>query len=414
MSQQATSGNDNTDFHTELGIPLLTIPNAKEACKLTWKAGQIPCLVGVAGIGKSEALKQCAKELSIAEGVTYGCRSLFAPLLPPEKIQGLPFRSQENPNTVKTLIDEELWNTVHAHEQGVLIIDEINRADDDTLKALFVLMSERRTGIFELPPGWVLACAMNPTGADYKVNDITSDPAMRRRLVFLGMQPDTKIWLDYAIKAGFHPAVINFISATPDLLLDTRTRAAGKVYANPAGWEKVSKYLYSAGEEQRTDSWYSILKYATGGTVGTNTASEFVDFVKDEDLLMLPIDVIEHYAKPSSKISEKVGLALEGKGDAASRHDKVVALIRGVAIQILSAQPALDSSLSGNFSAFFNDLPEELRQLFSSEVTTRAESGTEADRKYLAAFTKHMGRNRIFIKATKELLQGHKEIQKKT
>jgi len=395
-----------------MGIPLLTIPNAKEACKLAWAAGQIPCLVGVAGIGKSEALKQCAKELSEEKGVSYAHRALFAPLMPPEKIQGLPFRCKENPNVVKTLIDEELWDTVHGSSHGILILDEINRADDDTLKALFVLMSERRTGIFELPEGWALACAMNPQGSEYKVNDITSDPAMRRRLVFIGIQPDAKIWLDYAISEKFHPSVINFVSATPDLLLDVKTREAGRVYANPAGWEKVSKYLVAAetSSEKKTDSWYNVLKYTIAGTIGTNCAAEFVDYIRDEDLLMIPAEVLGHYAKPGSKISHKVGKALDGEGGV-GRHDKLMNLIRGVAIHLMSSKPDINEQLTTNFGAFFSDLPEEMRQMFASEMVSRKDGGTPEEKRYYDSFTMRMRNNHQYKNAIKELLTNDKHFK---
>jgi hypothetical protein len=332
--------------------------------------------------------------------------------MPPEKIQGLPFRCKEDPNVVRTLIDKELWDTVHGTESGVLVIDEINRADDDTLKALFVLMSERRTGIFEIPKGWHIACAMNPVGSDYKVNDITSDPAMRRRLVFIGIQPDTKVWLDYAVSAKFHPSVINFVGASPDLLLDVKTRAAGKVYANPAGWEKVSRYLYAAeaGDKPRTDSYYNIIKYAIAGTIGINAAGEFVDYIKDEDLLMIPADVLEHYTHPESRIAAKVAKALSNSGGT-SRHDKLMNLIRGVAIHLMSSKPAISKELSDNFAAFFADLPEEMRQMFASEMVERRDAGTEEDKSYYDSFARKMASSRKYMSAVVDLINTPKHFQ---
>jgi hypothetical protein len=313
---------------------------------------------------------------------------------------------------VQTLVDSELWDAVHGHEKGLLVIDEINRADDDTIKAVFVLLSERRTGTFQIPDGWFLACAMNPAGEDYKVNDISSDPAMRRRMVFLGIQVDVQAWLDYAMSAGYSQSVINFISANPDMLLDEKTRDAGRQYANPAGWEKVSRYLEAAGAPPSDSSspWYSTLRHVIGGSIGTAASGDFVDFVRDSDLVMLPSDVINHYAEESSAISERVGLALATGPGSVTRHDKVVNLVRGVSMLLMGAKPDLLVPLRKNFGQFFVDLPEELRQLLMSELTERA-AASKSDEKYLRDFTLHVNADDNFLVGTKELMGGHKEMR---
>lgn len=372
---------------------MVTIPGAKKAIKLAWEAGQIPALIGAAGIGKTQTIEQCLKELESESpgSEPWGFRSFYTPLTPPEKFQGLAFRSRHNPDTVQTLIDEELAETLSSAKQGVILIDELNRADDDTLKAIFVLLSERRTGSFELPAGWRIACAMNPSGGDYKVNEVFTDPAMRRRLCYIGLRADVQAWVTYARSANFHSSVIDFVVANPEMLLDEKTRDVGKQYANPAGWEKVSDQLKAmafADPEFTGDPVHYVPKdsedlycfrQVMGGTVGTNMAGEFVEFIKDAGEVMLPTDVLNHYAEPESEISIKVARSLGAvEGAESARHDKVVALIKGVVVAMFSTMPEPTDTLARNFGQFTLDLPEEMRSLLNTEVQAASEKSTEA------------------------------------
>jgi len=68
-------------------------------------------------------------------------------------------------------------------DHGILFLDEINRAQDDVLQAVFQLVLDRRIGSYVLPTGWHIVCAGNFMEG-YMTNGFT-DPAFLDRFAHL-------------------------------------------------------------------------------------------------------------------------------------------------------------------------------------------------------------------------------------
>jgi len=382
------SGNEVTPFWEELGVPLVTLPVAKKAILSCFRSGTIPCIVGNAGIGKTELLKQIAQEYN------WGYFDWYTQLCQAEDIIGLPFRDPANSNVFKNLVDAALWEAVTKHEEGILVFEEVNRASQPTSSAVFAFMDKKGAGSFALPAGWKIAIAQNPSGGEYSVNDLEKDHAFRRRVTWLAVREDLRAWLDYATKAKFHPLVVNYVKANPTHLLDATARASGKTYANPASWEKVSKALTSmetAGLEIGKN--LTVLHVQFSGDIGIGIADLFVEFVQDDSLILSPTEVIESYSDKKSNISKRVTRALnEG------HVDKITTLIGNLVRELLVYKPTPTPELASNIGKFFLDLPDQLRGTLFNEFT---KSQGDDDEEYVKALNYRLALDTHYTKAVR-------------
>ena len=83
---------------------------------------------------------------------------------------------------------------------GILLLDDINRADDRILRGLMQLLQNFELFSWTLPPKWQIVATANPEGGDYSVTPM--DDAMLTRLVHLTMVFDPKTWAQWAESAG--------------------------------------------------------------------------------------------------------------------------------------------------------------------------------------------------------------------
>jgi hypothetical protein len=98
--------------------------------------------------------------------------------------------------------------------QGILFLDELNRASRDVMAAAFQLVLDRRLGEYELPQGWSIVCAGNFThGEDYHVEQL--DAAFRDRFCHLIVSSGSATydeWCQWACEqfSDLAPNVIQF------------------------------------------------------------------------------------------------------------------------------------------------------------------------------------------------------------
>tara|TARA_Y100000034_G_scaffold43105_1_gene52660 strand:- start:10772 stop:11863 length:1092 start_codon:yes stop_codon:yes gene_type:complete len=343
-------------------------------------------LVGEAGIGKTQLLKQIAAEQS------WGYHDYYAQLAQAEDIIGLPFRNPDNASTYLNLVDEMIWNATQEHERGILVFEEVNRATQTTASAVFAFMDKRGAGSFSLPEGWHIAIAQNPSGLDYSVNDLEKDHAFRRRVTWLAVREDVRAFLEHAEKENYHPHVLNYIKANPTHLLDANARAAGKAYANPAAWEKASLTLKVVENDAggNLSPHIELLRVHLAGDLGVGVSDLFVEYVQDDSLILSPIEVIDNYSTKHSSIRHRVKRALEE-----GHVDKVSSLTSNLVRELYSSKPPPDKQLANNLGKFMLDLPQELRGSIMDELAKYADSDPN-DYKYLNVLQKRLKLNDSF------------------
>ena len=162
------------------------------------------CIWGTHGIGKTEMVNQIAN--SLGYNWAYIAPAQFEEM---GDLVGMP--SVENGRTIFSSPD---W--VPTEEgPGILLIDDVNRADDRILRGIMQLLQNYELVSWKLPKFWQIVLTANPDGGDYSVTPM--DNAMLTRMMHITMNFDPKAWAVWAEKAGVDSRCINFVLTYPEI-----------------------------------------------------------------------------------------------------------------------------------------------------------------------------------------------------
>ncbi len=98
---------------------------------------------------------------------------------------------------------------------GILLLEELNRAERYIQQPALQLLSARRLHEYVLPAGWVCVATVNPQTAEYHVTAL--DKALRARFLQVSVRADRASWLAWAQTAErLHPGVVGGSSRRMD------------------------------------------------------------------------------------------------------------------------------------------------------------------------------------------------------
>jgi hypothetical protein len=227
----------------------------------------VPLMVwGGKGTGKTQQLRQYARER----------KRLCVVYHPAHDVSGADIVGE-------ALLDEATGKTTRAipdflpregDPDGVLFVDEINRAPDLVLAGLMELFGEgtiSQSG-WSLPHNWLLVAAANPSELGYKVSEL--DEAMIDRVLHYAPGWDAPAWARWAAdKGGFKPEVLDFALGNTDLMeigeQSLPMEVDTKLGATPRSWEYFNA-LYEPGMTE------GLLRVVSTGILGRSAADEFV------------------------------------------------------------------------------------------------------------------------------------------
>ena len=289
--------------------------------------------------------------------------------------------------------------------EGILFLDEWNRADMGVLKVFFTLIGERRIHTHYIPDGIQIVCAMNPSGTQYAVSEPERDPAYRRRLAFVPVTINAATWINYAQGEGdFHPMVVEYVKSIASELHDVGLRDAGKQYPTPAGWEIVSDLCKTADKRKVSIHEHAALCATAQGLIGRASANKFLDFCKNKASVITPTEIVYEY-KPKGKVRRKVTEMLkEGRGDIIS------AVCRGVSIELMSSQPNPDT-VKGNIGRFLGDLPSDAAVALVVHKLTAAGADISGANDYIYKLSQALSSEPSFERLFEKIAEANKRIK---
>lgn len=288
----------------------------KDTIKICRRAGITCALWGHAGIGKSELVKQSAVD---DDGLPIGLIDYRCSQIESVDLRGLPDRHegrtiylppeelpiggksskeiQAELNRIKDQTARRIREIQlqREYDDGILFLDEANRATDDVLQSLFQLILDRRIGMYTLPPGWSVVLACNFMDGDYITNAFT-DSAFLDRLCHIEVIMDEDVipeWCNYMTsKHGeYSDKIVRFCTSNMANLVGKRSGNMGfEIQPSPRSWDRVASIEKACIELQ---SSREARELAIRGMVGASAAITYDQFqcpINLRDLLANGVD----------------------------------------------------------------------------------------------------------------------------
>lgn len=318
---------------------MATISVIKEAILVCREAKVTPFIWGHRGLGKSSLVQQTAAEHG------WGFLDLRCSQLEASDIRGLPDRvdkrthylppadmpigdmtneqieselaavlgvspnSKNVPDQIRKALEKADLETERKYYQllqelyprfqrGILFIDEVNRAQDDVLQAIFQLVLDRKVGQYVLPPGWSIVAAGN-FQEGYMVSGF-NDPAFLDRFCHMTLsagETTLEEWIYYMSDVHGESAsdVIEFASQnTKHLDGDIAGELGFSVQPSRRSWEQVVRVQKSKVDNDFSEA---AVFEVMAGLLGRELAQAFSRYscpVKPRELIR---DGIKPYEK---------------------------------------------------------------------------------------------------------------------
>lgn len=228
------------------------------------------CIWGNHGIGKTELVENFAKNNGFS--FVYIAPAQFEEM---GDLIGMPKIVNE-----KTIFAAPNWVPTTA-EKGVLLIDDVNRADDRILRGIMQLLQNHELISWKLPKKWHIILTANPDGGDYSVTPM--DDAMLTRMLHITMVFEVNNWAKWASENGIDNRCINFVLTHPEAVTGQRTtpRTLVQFFQNI----------------QNIDNWTTnlgLIQLLGDATLDAQTVASFIAFVQnDMQLLLSPNEILD-------------------------------------------------------------------------------------------------------------------------
>ncbi len=209
-------------------------------------------LLGAPGIGKTAIMEQIAQEMGIAlvsYSMTHHTR---------QSALGLPFIAHKVYGDQEFDISEytmseiiaSIYETMEAGglKEGILFLDEINCVSETLAPSMLQFLQYKVFGRHRIPDGWVIVTAGNPPEYNKSVREF--DVVTMDRLRLLEVEPDLRIWKEYAQEMHIHNAVLNYLDLKKEHFYHMEMTMKGRSYVTARGWEDLSEILYHYEEEK--------------------------------------------------------------------------------------------------------------------------------------------------------------------
>jgi hypothetical protein len=316
-------------------------PRLEAVLLLAYRARRAVLLEGPTGIGKSEIVRKVARRLGA------GFIVLDLSLLEPPDLVGLPVITGGRTTYA-------LPSILPTEGEGILMLEELNRAERYIQQPALQLLSARRLHDYELPPGWVCFAAINPEASDYHVTAI--DRALRARFMCLPVRADRASWLAWAQRSDVHPGILALAQAHERILDEVPPRT----------WTYASQVLAALTPEETADT--TLLRDALSGYLPPSWV-ELLIAGRAGWSTKLPFDVgalLGSYAPGSPLARELASFRERGLTD---RFDEIAArlvpLLEGPEAGVLIAEQQLTAA---SLEALLADLPGDYRERLSEAI----------------------------------------------
>jgi hypothetical protein len=179
---------------------------------------------------------------------------------------------------------------------GILLIDDVNRADERILRGIMQLLQNHELISWKLPPQWQIILTANPDGGDYSVTPM--DDAMLTRMLHITLEFEAKAWVKWAEQNEVDSRGINFVLLYPEIITGQRTtprtlvqffEAIKPIADLSANLGLVRMLADSCLDEQSASAFISFVNHNLGELITPETICNARDFEKE---VLLPFEKV--------------------------------------------------------------------------------------------------------------------------
>ena len=303
---------------------------------------------GLAGIGKTSAIKQLGEELGLPL-----VRLNLAQVEELGDIVGFPLRQFQmcrkavvvkpgvlpsGATPVETLTlkhDECEWIDEHAvadysklgytftgenrmsycppewisgiEKGGILLLDDYTRADTRFLQACMTLIETQEYISWKLPKDWHIVLTSNPDNGDYLVN--VMDTAQKTRFISVNLKFDVDCWARWAESVGIDGRCINFLLMHPELVNE-------KINAR-----SITTFFNAISSIKDFSAQLPLIQMIGEGSVGVEFSTMFTLFINNKlDKLVSPLIMLTYkeWDKLKAKLIDTIGVGNGYRADIAA------------------------------------------------------------------------------------------------
>lgn len=272
----------------------MRVGKLQKAIDVLLKAEITPLLIGHAGIGKTESVRQYAKDNNL-----HLIEIRLGQLADAGDVVGLAEINKTADGTLFTnfIMPRIFAEALSSDKKFIIFLDEINRATKDLLQSIFELVydgSISSNGFSLKNRGYVIA-AQNPDTDGYDVLSF-SDDAFSSRFCQIKVESNTQDWLAY-VRASktVNNDVIRYIEASPESLNKSKSEFSISTNYNSRSWTRVSKLQDLC---KNNDILFELVE----GIIGQEQTNAFFSFL-ERNKIITANDVLDNLPKFQQELS---------------------------------------------------------------------------------------------------------------
>lgn len=286
------------------GLPIRTVPSV-----MLW---------GPPGVGKSQAIREIAQNISQSTGKRTFVTDVRLLLFNPIDLRGIPTASEDK--SLAIWLKPQIFQMDESEDVvNILFLDEISAAPQSVQAAAYQITLDRVIGEHRLPENCIVIAAgnrMTDRSVTYKM-----PKALANRLMHIEVEEDFNAWKHWAVQSGINKQVIAFLSNFPQHLMGYESSNDDLAFATPRSWEMVSNLLNNVNGDPGT------IKPLIAGLVGMGTTIEFLTWIEVFNDLPQMEDIFNGANPPLPKSTDALYALTSSMTAYASLHKEDMNLI---------------------------------------------------------------------------------------
>jgi AAA domain (dynein-related subfamily) len=292
----------------------MNIQDFKDSLPYLVKAEVTPFIWGHAGIGKTEVVRQYAKDNGFHFFPFYlGAMSDVGDIL------GLAdFIKDTSGNTIATRFAPPEWLVkaidycnANPDSGAIIFLDEFNRARRDILNGMFSLALDKTFHTIKLPKNCHIIAAGNPPTDEYFTTDV-NETALMARFVHIKLEPTFEEWLKYAENKKIDNSLVGFLKNQPELLEQKHTDFQLPVKVDRRAFERLDR-LFKLEVPQH------LLQQLMHGIIGIERTVAYLTYLQKVDKPLKGAQIlnpdnlftIEKWSNPENVLSSLLNLTMD-------------------------------------------------------------------------------------------------------